>query len=110
MIPDDFEYYRPTSIREAVQLDQTLRKQGKIPAYYSGGTEIITLTRINMFVTDAVIDIKGIPECNTFTEHDGADEKEIEKWLQSNICRCTGYKEIEGTVKSVLAKKNGAAE
>lgn len=40
----------------------------------------------------------------------GADEKEIEKWLQSNICRCTGYKEIEGAVKSVLAKKNGAAE
>lgn len=72
MIPDDFEYYRPTSIREAVQLDQTLRKQGKMPAYYSGGTEIITLTRINMFVTDAVIDIKGIPECNTFTEHNGA--------------------------------------
>jgi carbon-monoxide dehydrogenase small subunit len=31
-----------------------------------------------------------------------ADEETIEKWLQSNICRCTGYEEIREAVKSVL--------
>ncbi len=32
----------------------------------------------------------------------GADEFEMEKWLQSNICRCTSYQEIREAVKSVL--------
>lgn len=31
-----------------------------------------------------------------------ADEYEMEKWLQSNICRCTSYQEIREAVKSVL--------
>lgn len=31
-----------------------------------------------------------------------ADDEIIEKWLQSNICRCTGYEEIRDAVKSVL--------
>lgn len=31
-----------------------------------------------------------------------ADEFEMEKWLQSNICRCTSYQEIREAVKSVL--------
>jgi aerobic carbon-monoxide dehydrogenase small subunit len=31
-----------------------------------------------------------------------ADEKEIKDWLESNICRCTGYKEIREAVLSVL--------
>ncbi|UQD51170.1 xanthine dehydrogenase [Bacillus methanolicus] len=30
-----------------------------------GGTEIITLSRLNLVFTEAVIDIKGIPECRT---------------------------------------------
>ena len=36
------------------------------PLYYSGGTEIITMARRNDIFTKAVIDIKGIPECNVF--------------------------------------------
>lgn len=32
----------------------------------------------------------------------GADEAEIKDWLESNICRCTGYKEIREAVLSVL--------
>ncbi len=31
-----------------------------------------------------------------------AGEYEMEKWLQSNICRCTSYQEIREAVKSVL--------
>jgi len=33
-----------------------------------------------------------------------ADEYEIEKWLESNICRCTSYQEIRSAVESVLKK------
>ena len=31
-----------------------------------------------------------------------ADEKVLKNWLESNICRCTGYKEIREAVLSVL--------
>ncbi len=31
-----------------------------------------------------------------------ADEEVIQEWLQSNICRCTGYEEIGNAIKSVL--------
>ncbi|MDY0407708.1 (2Fe-2S)-binding protein [Virgibacillus soli] len=31
-----------------------------------------------------------------------ATDKEIDEWLDSNICRCTGYQEIKAAVKSVL--------
>lgn len=34
--------------------------------------------------------------------HPDADDSIIEEWLQSNICRCTGYEEIRNAVKSVL--------
>lgn len=35
--------------------------------------------------------------------HPDADDIVIREWLQSNICRCTGYQEIENAVKSILA-------
>ncbi|GGG03269.1 FAD binding domain-containing protein [Paenibacillus abyssi] len=70
MIPIDFEYYRPAAADEAVRLFQQLSSQGKEPVYYSGGTEIITLARINLFQTRAVIDIKGIPECSALAFQD----------------------------------------
>lgn len=62
MIPFDFEYYKPASVAEAVQLFRELEHRGKTAAYFSGGTELITLGRLNLVKTDAVIDIKGIPE------------------------------------------------
>lgn len=36
------------------------------------------------------------------TIHPDADDKTIEEWLQSNICRCTSYEEIREAIKSVL--------
>ncbi|WP_230200183.1 (2Fe-2S)-binding protein [Bacillus niameyensis] len=31
-----------------------------------------------------------------------ADDSTIQEWLESNLCRCTGYAEIEEAVKAVL--------
>lgn len=35
-------------------------------------------------------------------QYPDADDKTIKEWLGSNICRCTGYAEIEKAVKTVL--------
>jgi carbon-monoxide dehydrogenase small subunit len=37
-------------------------------------------------------------------QHPDADDETIKEWLESNICRCTSYLEIEKAVKSVLRK------
>lgn len=64
MLPFDFDYYRPESLQEAVDLFQYLDQQGKQPFIFSGGTELITLGRIDLAFTEAVIDIKDIAEFN----------------------------------------------
>lgn len=63
MIPFDFDYYRPDTVWEAVQLFECLDGCQKSPLYYSGGTEIITSSRLRTIHAEAVIDIKAIPEC-----------------------------------------------
>ncbi|MGG1401035.1 FAD binding domain-containing protein [Bacillus salipaludis] len=65
MIPYEFDYYKPTSVREAVDLYQYLDQQGKQPMFISGGTELITLGRIDLVYTEAVIDLKGLAESYT---------------------------------------------
>lgn len=46
-----------------------------------------------------------IMNCHSLIEqHPDADDELIKEWLESNICRCTGYAEIEKAVKSVLRK------
>ncbi|MBE1306075.1 (2Fe-2S)-binding protein [Clostridium botulinum] len=35
--------------------------------------------------------------------HPDADDHVIEQWLQSNLCRCTGYEEIKDAIKSVIS-------
>lgn len=64
MISFNFDYYKPTSIDEAVEAFRYLDSIGKQPLYYNGGTEIITFARVNSINTGGVIDIKEIPECN----------------------------------------------
>lgn len=36
------------------------------------------------------------------TSKPNADEATIDEWLDSNICRCTGYQEIKNSVKNLL--------
>lgn len=69
MIPFDFEYYKPCTIQEAIELFRNLDAEGKKPIYYGGGTEIITMARLNQLRTQAVIDIKSIPECALLEEN-----------------------------------------
>jgi len=70
MIPFDFEYHCPDTIAEAVQIFLTLEAAGKNPKYYGGGTEIISMARMNNISTGAVIDIKRIPDCNALEVQD----------------------------------------
>ncbi|MBU9714071.1 FAD binding domain-containing protein [Evansella tamaricis] len=67
MIPFEFEYIKPNTLEEAVTLYERLDSEGKEPVYISGGTEIITLGRLNVLYTGAVIDLKSIPECHVMT-------------------------------------------
>ncbi|WP_028399589.1 FAD binding domain-containing protein [Ectobacillus panaciterrae] len=62
MLPFDFDYYKPASLKEAVDLYQNLSQQGNNPMFISGGTELITLGRIDLVYTEAVIDLKEIAE------------------------------------------------
>lgn len=71
MISFDFEYYRPSTLEEAVNAFSVLDSQGKCPTYYGGGTEIITRSRLNQIHTGAVIDIKEIPQCRSLEFKEG---------------------------------------
>ncbi len=66
MIPFTFDYYRPDTITEAVRAYKELEEAGRFPIYYSGGSEIISMARVNNIHTKAVIDLKAIPECTVF--------------------------------------------
>ncbi|HCQ91005.1 MAG TPA: (2Fe-2S)-binding protein [Clostridium sp.] len=44
--------------------------------------------------------------CHSLSKiHPNADDTVIEQWLESNLCRCTGYEEIESAIKSILNGK-----
>src|SRR5699024_6342377 len=66
MISVNFEYHRATTISEAVEMYENLSAMGKRPLFLNGGTEIITLMRVQAAYTNAgaVIDITHIPECS----------------------------------------------
>lgn len=38
------------------------------------------------------------------SHHPDADDNTIKEWMESNLCRCTSYQEIEEAIKSVLAQ------
>lgn len=67
MISFDFEYYRPDTIEEACSIYKELADLGKDPVYYAGGTEIISYSRADKLGFQAVIDLKGIPDCIVLT-------------------------------------------
>lgn len=64
MIAFDFEYYKVSSIDEAITTYNKLQSNSKKVLYYGGGTEIISRARMNEIAADAIIDLKGIPQCN----------------------------------------------
>lgn len=66
MIPFNFVYYRPDTVKEAVRLFNNQVLSGKRAIYYGGGSEFISMARMNNVYADAVIDIKGIKECNEY--------------------------------------------
>jgi CO/xanthine dehydrogenase FAD-binding subunit len=70
MIPFNFEYVKPQTFQEAVRIFQDLRRDKKKPMYFSGGTELITLGRLNLVYTDAAIDLKGIPDYSALFLHE----------------------------------------
>lgn len=42
--------------------------------------------------------------CHALSQiHPNADDATIQEWLQSNLCRCTGYAEIENAIKSIIS-------
>lgn len=63
MIPFNFIYYRPDTLKEAADIFSALQSQGKAVVYYAGGSEIISMCRTGSIQPEAVIDIKNIPEC-----------------------------------------------
>jgi aerobic-type carbon monoxide dehydrogenase small subunit (CoxS/CutS family) len=43
--------------------------------------------------------------CHALTQiHPDAGDEIIEEWLQSNLCRCTSYEEIQAAVKLVISR------
>ena len=89
MIAFDFEYHKPASITEAIETFDAIHAQGKKAFLFSGGTEFITFSRVNKISADAVIDIKGIPECNVLEIQDNeliiGAAVSLNKITQSNL-------------------------
>ncbi|MED3563871.1 (2Fe-2S)-binding protein [Bacillus xiapuensis] len=52
-----------------------------------------------------------ILNCHALAQkHPDADDSVIEEWMESNLCRCTGYHEIKEAIKAVLTEvKNNPA-
>lgn len=71
MIPFDFEYYKPYTIPDTIKLYHDLDSLNKQPLYYGGGTEFISMARMHNVYSQAVIDIKGIPDLTIHDIKDG---------------------------------------
>lgn len=70
MLSFDFDYYKPVTIKEALDLFQQSDRTGKQPMFFSGGTELITLGRIDLAFSGVVIDIKDIKELRAMRMHE----------------------------------------
>lgn len=70
MIPFDFDYVKPKEIQAAINLYFRSIDNNKTPLYFSGGTELITLGRLNQLYTDYAIDLKGLPDFEKINFHD----------------------------------------
>ncbi|PIC94949.1 xanthine dehydrogenase [Sporosarcina sp. P26b] len=71
MISFDFTYFKPSSVTEIIDMYNEVHEQGEKALFISGGTEFITFARTNKIYADAIIDSKGIPECNVLEMRGG---------------------------------------
>ncbi|WP_059172109.1 xanthine dehydrogenase family protein subunit M [Bacillus sp. FJAT-27445] len=70
MLPFNFQYFKPKTAQDAVNLFQGAKYQQEAPFYFSGGTELITLGRIGLDYANAVIDLKGLPGYEEIFSHE----------------------------------------
>jgi carbon-monoxide dehydrogenase medium subunit len=66
-ILSEFEYFKPSTVREAARLLSKHRK----PSVLAGGTDLINNLKIEIEKPDAVIDIKGIKELSGIAYQNG---------------------------------------
>ena len=59
-----YDYFRPTTLTEAVDLLFSLRGNGLIIA---GGTDIIPLINTRVLGNRSIVDVKSIPELSNFS-------------------------------------------
>ncbi|MEH7383700.1 (2Fe-2S)-binding protein [Bacillus sp. JJ1533] len=96
-----------------VIMDGIAQKSCLSLAVESIGKEIITIEGLDAPIQGAFIDCFAfqcgyctpgfIMNCHSLLKsRKNPTDKEITKWLESNICRCTSYLEIEKAVKSVI--------
>lgn len=100
MIPFDFDYYKPDSLEEALGCYHDLLLNNKKPLYYGGGTEIISMARVNSINFDAVIDLKGIPQCNQLELSDGKLRIGAAQTL-TNIAEHNAYPLLSKSIKRI---------
>jgi xanthine dehydrogenase molybdenum-binding subunit len=70
MIAQNFTFYRPESVAEALEARRSENGQGGV-FFLSGGTELVTMARDNVVSPRAVIDLKAIPETRALDEEGG---------------------------------------
>jgi carbon-monoxide dehydrogenase medium subunit len=68
-IPCEFEYHKPKSLSQAVEL---LSRNGKNAAVLAGGTDLLVWMKEGLRAPSAVVDVKGIPELHRLEAGDGS--------------------------------------
>lgn len=71
MIPFEFAYHRPATLKEAMALKQRLDSEKQNALWYAGGTEIISMARVGSIRPRAVIDVKALPEMRALSQAEG---------------------------------------
>jgi aerobic carbon-monoxide dehydrogenase small subunit len=100
-----------------VNIDGQAQKSCLTLAIETVGKDILTVEGLDSPIQGAFVDHFAF-QCGYCTsgflmnchallnEKKNPSNQDITKWLESNICRCTGYKEIEEAVKSVINMSN----
>ena len=101
-----------------VQLDGAAQKSCLVLAVETIGKEILTVEGLNgtpiqgafveHFAFQCGYCTPGfIMNCQSLIENrPKPTDEEMTKWLESNICRCTGYLEIEKAIKSIITTES----